>query len=100
MLSIIWAGQNSSPLVPNGRADARCLGKDRRLLQGLAMLGNVESFKLLLQRHADRHESAYQLQECKGNSRRPGQSHCDTVKLSRKQARIAFKQARGLANRG
>src|SRR5215472_10606239 len=98
MLSIIWAGQNPCSVVPNGRAEARCLGKDRPLLQGFAMLGNVEAFKLLLQRDADRHESADQFQERKGNSRRPGQSDYDTVKLGEKQVRIAFKQARGAAD--
>ena len=70
------------------------------LLQGLAMLRNIETFQLVFLGNPQRHKRADQLQQQVGYAAGPRQGDRDAVELDQQLLRIALDQAGGSTDRG
>src|ERR1043166_5084655 len=71
-----------------------------KLLQCLAMLGNIQPFQLLLLRNPERHESTDELEQDESEPGGPDQRDGYSVELQQYLPRDALDQARRTADRG
>ena len=63
------------------------------LLQGLAVLGNVEAFQLLLERNPQRHEDADHLEQHKRHAPGPKQGNRHAIELEQQLTGVALDQS-------
>ena len=71
----------------------------KSLLQRLAVLRNVEAFQLLLQRDAQRHEDADQLEQHIGDAAAPHEGDGHAIELDQELLRTALQETGGAADR-